>query len=101
MMRRIGQETFTAFQIQLNAKLNEIMPYYNMMIDSIDGLDIIKEITSKVVLITQRQRQVLKMNLLLIQTKDILILPKIILQIYKMENMLQNIIMIQTQIIHH
>ena len=47
MMRRIGQETFTAFQIQLNAKLNEIMPYYNMMIDSIDGLDIIKEVTSK------------------------------------------------------
>ena len=47
MMRRIGQETFTAFQIQLNAKLNEIMPYYNMMIDSMDGLDIIKEVTSK------------------------------------------------------
>jgi len=48
MMRRIGQETFTAFQIQLNAKLNEIMPYYNMMFDSIEGLDIIKETTTKV-----------------------------------------------------
>lgn len=47
MMRRIGQETFTAFQIHLNAKLNEIMPYYNMMFDSIEGLDIFKETTSR------------------------------------------------------
>lgn len=47
MMRRIGTETFTAFQINLNAKLNEIMPYYNMMIDSIDGIDILKEITTR------------------------------------------------------
>lgn len=37
MMRRIGTETFTAFQINLNAKLNEIMPYYNMMFDSLEG----------------------------------------------------------------
>lgn len=47
MMRRIGTETFTAFQINLNAKLNEIMPYYNMMFDSLNGVDIMKEITKR------------------------------------------------------
>ena len=35
LMRRIGYETFTAFQIALNVKLNEIMPLYNIMYDSI------------------------------------------------------------------
>ena len=34
-MRRIGYETVTAFKIALNVKLNEIMPMYNKMIDSI------------------------------------------------------------------
>jgi hypothetical protein len=34
-MRRIGQETFTAFQIFLENKLNEILPYYNIMFDSL------------------------------------------------------------------
>ena len=34
-MRRIGYETFTAFQIALNVKLNEIMPMYNKLYDSI------------------------------------------------------------------
>ena len=34
IMRRIGFETFTAFQIQLNNKLNEIMPKYNKMFDA-------------------------------------------------------------------
>lgn len=33
LMRRIGFETVTAFQIQLNVKLNEIMPSYNKMFD--------------------------------------------------------------------
>lgn len=35
LMRRIGYETFTAFQIALNVKLNEIMPMYNKLYDSI------------------------------------------------------------------
>lgn len=33
LTRRIGFETFTLFQIELNAKLNEIMPKYNKMFD--------------------------------------------------------------------
>lgn len=47
MMRRIGAETFTAFQINLNAKMNEIMPLYNMMIDSLDGIDLLNESYSR------------------------------------------------------
>lgn len=35
MMRRIGYETVTAFKIGLNAKLNEIMPQFNTIIDEI------------------------------------------------------------------
>lgn len=35
IMRRIGYETVTAFKIALNVKLNEIMPMYNKMFDSI------------------------------------------------------------------
>ena len=35
IMRRIGQETFTAFQLFLENKLNEILPYYNVMFDSL------------------------------------------------------------------
>lgn len=34
LMRRIGYETFTSWQIALNSKLNEIMPLYNKMLDS-------------------------------------------------------------------
>lgn len=37
LQRRIGFETITAFKIQLNVKLNEIMPMYNLMFDAIDG----------------------------------------------------------------
>lgn len=33
IMRRIGFDTLTAFKIQLNVKLNEIMPMYNKLID--------------------------------------------------------------------
>lgn len=33
LMRRIGYETVTAFQIGLESKLNEIMPVYNKMFD--------------------------------------------------------------------
>lgn len=40
LMRRIGFETLTAFKIQLNCKLNEIMPLYNKMFDSLNNWDI-------------------------------------------------------------
>lgn len=39
MMRRIGFETFTAFKINLMAKLNEVMPKYNMMLEGFKNLD--------------------------------------------------------------
>lgn len=35
MMRRIGYETFTAFQLFLENKLNEIMPKYNKLFDAL------------------------------------------------------------------
>lgn len=47
LMRRIGAETFTSFQINLNAKLNEIMPLYNMMFDSLDGIDLLNDSETK------------------------------------------------------
>lgn len=47
LMRRIGTETFTAFQINLNAKLNEIMPIYNMMFDSLEGVDLLNDSTTR------------------------------------------------------
>ena len=40
MMRRIGYETVTAFKIALNVKLNEIMPLYNKLFESINGWNI-------------------------------------------------------------
>lgn len=43
LMRRIGYETFTAWQIQLNVKLNEIMPMYNKMFDAIENWDIFND----------------------------------------------------------
>lgn len=43
LTRRIGFDTPTLFKIQLNVKLNEIMPRYNKMFDSIDGWDIFKD----------------------------------------------------------
>lgn len=39
MMRRIGFETFTAFKINLMAKLNEVMPKYNKMLEGFRNLD--------------------------------------------------------------
>ena len=42
LMRRIGFETVTAFKIQLNVKINEIMPVYNKMFDAISNWDIFK-----------------------------------------------------------
>ena len=43
MMRRIGFETFTPFQIQLNVKLNEIMPIYNKMFDVLENWNIFED----------------------------------------------------------
>ena len=43
LMRRIGFETVTAFTIQLNVKLNEIMPIYNKMFDAIENWNIFND----------------------------------------------------------
>ena len=43
LMRRIGFETLTAFKIQLNVKLNEIMPKYNKLFDSLENWDIFND----------------------------------------------------------
>lgn len=50
LMRRIGFETVTAFRIQLNVKLNEIMPMYNKLFDSLDGWNIFEsgEVTERI-----------------------------------------------------
>lgn len=49
IMRRIGFDTVTAFKIQLNVKLNEIMPMYNKMFDFLDGWNLFSdgEITTR------------------------------------------------------
>lgn len=43
LMRRIGYETVTAFKIALNVKLNEIMPKYNILFDSVHGWDLFND----------------------------------------------------------
>ena len=43
LMRRIGFETVTAFKIQLNVKLNEIMPLYNKMFDALENWNIFND----------------------------------------------------------
>lgn len=43
LMRRIGYETVTAFRIQLDIKLNEIMPIYNKMFDSLENWSIFED----------------------------------------------------------
>ena len=43
LMRRIGFDTVTAFRIQLNVKLNEIMPMYNKMFDSLENWNIFED----------------------------------------------------------
>ena len=49
LMRRINFDTVTAFRIQLGVKLNEIMPLYNKMFDSLENWNIFQdgEITTK------------------------------------------------------
>lgn len=50
MQRRIGFETLTAFQLQLENKLLEIMPIYNKLFDMLEGWDLFNdgEITTRV-----------------------------------------------------
>ena len=43
LMRRIGFQTLTPFQIQLNVKLNEIMPIYNKMFDALENWNIFND----------------------------------------------------------
>lgn len=43
LMRRIGYETFLAWNIALENKLNEIMPIYNKMFDMLEGWDIFQD----------------------------------------------------------
>lgn len=40
LMRRIGYETFTSFNIAFNVKLNEIMPNYNKLFEALDGWEL-------------------------------------------------------------
>lgn len=47
LMRRIGFETVTAFKIQLNVKLNEIMPTYNKLFDILYETSGLGKITNK------------------------------------------------------
>lgn len=43
LQRRIGFETVTAFRIQLDVKLNEIMPLYNKMFDALEKWQIFND----------------------------------------------------------
>ena len=43
LQRRIGFETVTAFRIQLDVKLNEIMPLYNKMFDALENWEIFND----------------------------------------------------------
>lgn len=43
MMRRIGFETFTAFQLYLENKLNEILPFYNKMFDALADFNLFND----------------------------------------------------------
>ena len=43
LMRRIGFDTVTAFSIALDAKMNEIMPYYNKLFDALNGWNLLND----------------------------------------------------------
>lgn len=47
LMRRINFDTVTAFRIQLNVRLNEIMPMYNKLFDLLYDNDLFGEITKR------------------------------------------------------
>ena len=60
LMRRIGFQTLTPFQIQLNVKLNEIMPLYNKMFDALENWDIFND--GETVTRTQDETRKSKLN---------------------------------------
>ena len=43
LLRRIGFDTVTSFVVQLNVKLNEIMPLYNKMFDALENWEIFND----------------------------------------------------------
>lgn len=43
IMRRIGFDTFTAFQLYLENKLQEILPFYNKMFDSLSSFNLFND----------------------------------------------------------
>lgn len=43
ILRRIGFDTFTAFQLYLENKLKEILPFYNKMFDALDDFNLFKD----------------------------------------------------------
>lgn len=43
IMRRIGYDTLTAFKLQLNVRLNSIMPIYNKMFDALENWNIFND----------------------------------------------------------
>ena len=43
IMRRIGFDTFTAFQLYLENKLNEILPFYNKLFDSLADFNLFND----------------------------------------------------------
>ena len=43
IMRRIGYDTFTAFQLYLENKLNEILPFYNKLFDAMDDYNLFND----------------------------------------------------------
>ena len=49
IMRRIGYDTLTTFKLQLNVKLNSIMPIYNKMFDALENWNIFEsgEVTTE------------------------------------------------------
>ena len=59
LMRRIGFQTLTPFQIQLNVKLNEIMPLYNKMFDALENWNIFNDGET----VTRTQDETRKSNL--------------------------------------
>ena len=42
-MKRIGFDTFTAFQLFLENKLNEILPFYNKLFDSLSDFNLFND----------------------------------------------------------
>lgn len=60
--RRIGFDTVTAFRIQLDVKLNEIMPIYNKMFNALENWDIFNDGETTVRTGTDNRTQTSKNN---------------------------------------